>query len=489
MPQPLSDYFALEAGEYLDQLDGLLKGPEAPDASQLFRLARGVRGSAQIAGVNGIARVAERLEEGARSLRDGTLAWDEEVRQRAVRTLDDIRVLMRARGRWGEAEESRARDAVARWGGEEAQRAAGATQAGDQLFAFVRREITGVVAELERAMGELRDSPASREPLRAVLRRMRPVRGVAGMDPLAPILEVLEGIEEAVHDTVSRAAGAEIGSLDLLGAAAEALRAAGTTLERGEAPGDTPELERFREVRDAGVTEEEAAEEADVVPVTALFHDDEGPHIVSSPMAPVAGSVGVGPAAEVESFLRIEATGFLDRADGLVAGSGVRKKRFARVAAQLADLAASVRDLAGTYGLREVSAAADTASTALRASKSPDEARAALAELRGSIPGAAPREEAAAPASDGDAADAASATKAKKEDAPDAAKENSEEDGVVDVDSLVYEPADALREALSLRERVVALAGAGAGGGSPLGEVLDELFGLVELGLNERRSA
>ena len=58
MSQPLSEYFAREAGEYLDRLDALLAGDAAPDPVEFFRLARGVRGSAQIACADAVARVA-----------------------------------------------------------------------------------------------------------------------------------------------------------------------------------------------------------------------------------------------------------------------------------------------------------------------------------------------------------------------------------------------------------------------------------------------
>ena len=51
MSQPLSEYFAQEAGEYLDRLDALLSRGDAPDAIEFFRVARGVRGSAATTGV------------------------------------------------------------------------------------------------------------------------------------------------------------------------------------------------------------------------------------------------------------------------------------------------------------------------------------------------------------------------------------------------------------------------------------------------------
>ncbi|HEX5727428.1 MAG TPA: Hpt domain-containing protein, partial [Longimicrobiaceae bacterium] len=359
MPQPLSDYFALEAGEFLDQLDTLLRRPEAPDPVQFFRLARGVRGSAQIAGADGVAAVAERLEDGARALRDGILHWSDELRERALRTAEDLRALVAAHGEWGEAEEARAGEAVERWGDAVgSRRRADQPATGDQLFAFVRREIVVVVAELDRVLEELERTPAAGDALRLVLRRMRPVRGVAGLDALAPVLEVLEGIEDTAHDVLSRAAPATRPQLELLRAGRDGLHAAGGALERGGALDELPEVEHFRELRE-GADGTEGDAEAGVVPITRLFFDDDGPHIVSSPAAPVAEQEGhASVPEEVESFLRIEATGFLDRAEGLISGPpGRAGRRFGRVARQLAELAASVRELAGTYGLTATAAA------------------------------------------------------------------------------------------------------------------------------------
>ncbi|HKP75499.1 MAG TPA: hypothetical protein VJT67_08125, partial [Longimicrobiaceae bacterium] len=61
------------------------------------------------------------------------------------------------------------------------------------------------------------------------------------------------------------------------------------------------------------------------------------------------------------------------------------------------------------------------------------------------------------------------------------------DDGVVPVESLVYDPDDALREALAMRDRIFSLAGVGADDG--FREALDELFGLVALGVEQRTAA
>ncbi|CAA9341856.1 MAG: hypothetical protein AVDCRST_MAG89-2654, partial [uncultured Gemmatimonadetes bacterium] len=56
-----------------------------------------------------------------------------------------------------------------------------------------------------------------------------------------------------------------------------------------------------------------------------------------------------------------------------------------------------------------------------------------------------------------------------------------EEEGIVPVETLLYEPGDAYRVALTLRGRIEQLA---AGEKGPeLTEALDELFGLVQLAM------
>src|SRR5947208_13640624 len=72
-PSPLgmADFFALEAGEYLDRLDALLQAPAPPAADELVRLARALRGSALMANQQPIARAAGGFEGLARGVREG----------------------------------------------------------------------------------------------------------------------------------------------------------------------------------------------------------------------------------------------------------------------------------------------------------------------------------------------------------------------------------------------------------------------------------
>src|SRR5256885_15057820 len=69
-PLGMSDFFALEAGEYLERLDALLTTGEGPNADELVRLARALRGSALMANQHAIARTAAALEALARAVRE-----------------------------------------------------------------------------------------------------------------------------------------------------------------------------------------------------------------------------------------------------------------------------------------------------------------------------------------------------------------------------------------------------------------------------------
>src|SRR5438445_400727 len=103
-PKPLgmSDFFALEAGEYLERLDGLLAKGDSPSADEIVRLARALRGSALMANQPAIARTAAGLEALARAVREGRRAWDPQTLQLGLRGVDDLKIFVRRAGTWTE---------------------------------------------------------------------------------------------------------------------------------------------------------------------------------------------------------------------------------------------------------------------------------------------------------------------------------------------------------------------------------------------------
>lgn len=96
MSQRLNDFLAREAGDYLERVSRLLTGSAVPDANELLRLARGVRGSAQMAGAGEVAGLAERLEREARTLAAGGAEWTEEARERCLRLAAELEGLLHA---------------------------------------------------------------------------------------------------------------------------------------------------------------------------------------------------------------------------------------------------------------------------------------------------------------------------------------------------------------------------------------------------------
>src|SRR5439155_229161 len=103
-PLGMSDFFALEAGEYLERLDGLLAQGDHASADELVRLARALRGSALMANQPAIARAAAGLESLARAVRESRRTWDPPAKQLAVRAVDDLKIFVRRAGSWTEAD-------------------------------------------------------------------------------------------------------------------------------------------------------------------------------------------------------------------------------------------------------------------------------------------------------------------------------------------------------------------------------------------------
>lgn len=96
MSKRLNDFLAREAGDYLERVSRLLTSSAAPEVDELLRLARGVRGSARMAGAGEIAGIAERLEREARELAGGASAWSEEARERCLRLAAEMESLLHA---------------------------------------------------------------------------------------------------------------------------------------------------------------------------------------------------------------------------------------------------------------------------------------------------------------------------------------------------------------------------------------------------------
>lgn len=279
-PMGMADFFALEAGDYLERLDGLLHGTGAPAVEEFVRLARALRGSALMASQLPIARVAGGLETLARGVREGRLSWDPATRQLATRAVDDLKIFVRRAGSWSEAEGAKA-DAIAgqlehTGGRPSAQvRAAEALGLDAGARAFVAREGAAIASALDRAAHALRANPRAQDPLQTVLRALQPLRGLAALADLPPLPDLLDGIERAIGE-LARATEPVPEASELFAAGARAIaQSAREVAERGRPDPEGADFRRFAErlmkLLDA---------EAPVVPIESLFHGDPGPHVV-----------------------------------------------------------------------------------------------------------------------------------------------------------------------------------------------------------------
>lgn len=280
-PLGMSDFFALEAGEYLDRLDAILQGDAAPAADEFVRLSRALRGSALMASQQAIARAATGVEALARAVREGRRAWDPATKQVAIRAVDDLKIFVRKAASWSEADTGKAEALAAQLeqlaGRPSAQvRAAEAMGLDAGARAFVAREGAAIASALDRAGQTLRANPLAHDPLQNILKALQPLRGLAALNDLPPLPDLLEGIERAIGELgrSTAAPGTLIG--ELFQAAATAIaHAAREVAERGRPDPEGAEFRKF-----AGLLMQFMEAEPDVVLIDTLFHGDAGPHIV-----------------------------------------------------------------------------------------------------------------------------------------------------------------------------------------------------------------
>lgn len=283
-PMGMADFFTMEAGEYLERLDGLASPAASPDFQEFHRIARALRGSALMASQQQIAAVAGGLEALARAAADGALTWDEAHRQLAVRAVDDLKVLVRAVNSWTDAETVRAQRIAS-----ELQQVAGATPPPESqpqpldaaTRAFIAREGAAVGSALDQAARTLAQNPMGVSSLDAVLRATQPLRGIASLSDLPPLPDLLDGIERAVQEMMHRTEPMP-NSGDVFDAAAKAIsRVSREIATAGHADPDAPEVDEF--ARQLGVLLEMGP---DIIPIETLFHADSGPHVLSEGAAP-----------------------------------------------------------------------------------------------------------------------------------------------------------------------------------------------------------
>jgi len=276
------DFFVLEAGEYLERLDGLAQAPAGgawPGAEDYVRVARAFRGGALMAGQRAIARAAQGLELAGRAVRDGRIAWDERVRGEVIRAVDDCKVLVR-RVRTPAPDDAARADALAETLAGLAGRAAPPARGPDAGLdaggrAFVAREAAAIGSTLDEVARELAADPSRRTALGGVAPAMSALRGVAVLADLPPLPDLLVAVEGIVRETLATAGAVGPDVPALFDAGAQALaRAAREVVDLGRPAADGEALAAFTALlltafgQDRGVVEmADLRYDADATPV------------------------------------------------------------------------------------------------------------------------------------------------------------------------------------------------------------------------------
>lgn len=273
------DFFVLEAGEYVEQLDGILlrAGTGALDADALQRTARALRGSATMAKLGMFAELASTMEGLGRALKQGAIAFDPALKGAFTGAVDDLKILLRAARTWSENEDQLAMKRIgelSQFGGVQAAGIASPSSASSA--AFFGNEANNIASGLELLATRPSDSIAAL----SVLQRLRALRGVAGVKDVAALAEAAEAAESAVRPLEMRTGELPADNVRVVTAAADLLRAVGTALAAGQhvTPG-TPQYRAFLSALDAMLANETGRDR--VVPIADLFYQDRGPHIVS----------------------------------------------------------------------------------------------------------------------------------------------------------------------------------------------------------------
>jgi Hpt domain len=286
-------FFALEAGDYLERL-ALIAGRETrPNGDELVRLSRALRGAALMAGLAPFSQAAAGLEQVAKALRDGQWPWDAGHREIVADAVEELKRLTRQAETWNDADTGAAlalgRGLVAALGTDQLAAARPEpAETTDELpasvRAFVAREGALVAGSLEHAAQAAELGPVD-ERADLVLHRLQPLRGLATLPALSPLPELLDAIELTIRSL--RDDAIPPGSATGLRAAAAAVsRLAREIAERGEADVEAPEIAGA-----ATALLHTFASEADVVDIEALFAEGDLSPIVQrgEPAAPEAG--------------------------------------------------------------------------------------------------------------------------------------------------------------------------------------------------------
>jgi chemotaxis protein histidine kinase CheA len=252
----LSEFFDSEAREILAQLERGLQHLPLPDAGDLHRVSRALRGTAQMAREERVLRAVTVFEAVARGMAANAIVWSDDMAQRAHDTLLDLQALVERR-ETDTALDARVEATVQRWlatgvSVPAADRySAPRSVTGDSEFrTYAAGEVAGIADALDRGVEQLSMDPMDREPLKSILRRQRALLGAAWLDEIPVVAEILRAVEDLTRVIAKLDIGVKREWLDIYRVAREGLKAAIEPLQRNQDPPPSHALSRLRHMRE-----------------------------------------------------------------------------------------------------------------------------------------------------------------------------------------------------------------------------------------------
>ena len=379
------EFFALEAGEYLERLALLVGGAEPPAAEELVRHARALRGAALMAGPPGYSTAAGAIESTSKAFRDQALDWTPGLAERLAHAIEDCKGLLRRVREWTDTDTQhceRIAEQLETEPGSRDRRRGYDRAAGNGLTAGVRtyvaREAAAVAGSLDQVADAVERDP-DRETAEPLLQRLQPLRGLGALPGLSPLPELLETLDLAIATTGKSGAWSPLAGKALRVVGAALARMARDIAELGIPQHDSTEVVQAAELmRDAFLAED------DVVEIASLFASgDRTPVVVRG--APPVPRVAAGDAA-------IEMVSLADRLRQAAEQTRGHLPRSAR-ALQLQSLVLALRGSPCTpavqQGTGELFRRLDREAMSGRALKAPDAFAGLLREAADLLAGAA----------------------------------------------------------------------------------------------------
>ncbi len=463
MPRTLLEFFSDEANDYLDKMDRALAAGATPDADELRRFARALRGSARMADQEVIARAAGAVQAVAADLVAGRRHWGGDLRSALESALSEIRGMVDAVKSPAPDVGKRA-EAIAQKLGE-ASSPPPPPKDDERFRRYLGTELRGLASDIGESLVVLERDPRNREPLKKLLRRIRPLRGIEGVDDTPAVGPAVTALEEVILRIADTSATVGPGHLVLFRRARQALDDVATELIRGDQPSRA--LEGGAEIEDLKEQVLETAAQREVTWISELFPDDPGPHIEECPMA----ERGAG---SWDAFFALEATGSLDTIERLRAELARAPEGASRIAERLTYTFRQLRERAVTFGHADLGRVARRAGAAVRASQDAPPWRLQAIAIDLAVAVAALRSYLEAAGHD-ERLNALS----RAEDSLEAATHPAREP-TVPVESLLYAPEDAVARARTLSNEVSGLLRIDEPDIGRAQLLLEEALGLIE---------